>query len=556
MSALRTLVAAFNRCLSLRRAFACLVALSAIAIFPIHADEPTAAQCAHEAAKARDSGLIVRAWMLYSEAARLDPANSSYRTDRDALAPFARMLTQTGVETEQTPLKDLRAAAAAPPPQSPGFSYPAPGELERLAALRPPPKLKIADQRHSFELRGDEKTLYNRVANAYGVNVLFDVALDPKKDLRFEVTDLTFREVMEALTDVTTTFLFPVGEHTIFVARDDKIKRDRYEPEVALSVPLPNSVDAKALNDASTAVRSAIETQRLLLDGATRTIIIHDRLSKARIARSLLEALLQPRPQVNVGFELLSLDQSVDLHYGLSLPTSFPVISLGNTIGGFQNLISAPSGFTQFLTFGGGTTLFGLGLTSATAFATSSKSWTTTIYQGQVLAEDGQVATMYVGEQYPIATAFSTGLSGATSSVIPQTTEQELGVKLKVTPHILERGEVSLDVEAEYQTLGAVSLNSIPAINERTYKGSIVVSPGQWAVIAGIDSISRTVSRTGIPGLANIPFLHHVTAENTRSDQNSRLLVLLKPRLTSLPVTTASSPEFNYGSANGSRVLL
>src|SRR5580658_6547950 len=120
--------------------------------FALQGAEATASQLAREARKAQNAGLVVRAWMLYSEAARLDPANPAFRAERDALAPFARMLIQAGVQTEDNPLSELRAEAAN---EKSAFEYPAPGELERLGNLRPPPELRPRDERHSFEARGD-----------------------------------------------------------------------------------------------------------------------------------------------------------------------------------------------------------------------------------------------------------------------------------------------------------------------------------------------------------------------------------------------------------------
>jgi general secretion pathway protein D len=527
--------------------------------FALQGAEATAPQLAREARKAQNAGLVVRAWMLYSEAARIDPANPAYRTERDALAPFARMLAQAGVQTEESSLSELRGAAVNAPEEKPAFEYPAPGELERIGSLRPPPDLKPRDERHSFETRGDEKTLFHQVANAYGVNVVFDVALQPKANLSFSVSSVNFREAMEALTLVTNTFLFAAGDHTIFVARDEKLKRDQFEPEVALSIPLPDATDDKGLNDATTAVKGALESQRILLNGATRCVIIHDRFSKAMVARGLLEALIRPRSQVSVDFQLLSLDETVSLQYGLGLPTSYPVISLGN-LAHFQNIISAPSGFTEFLKLGGGLTTFGLGITNATVFATSSRSWTKEIYEAQVLAADGQPATLNVGEKYPIATALSTAPASAFPSVastpVAQTTQQDLGVKLKVTPHVMEDGEIALDVEAEYNSLGSLTLNSVPIIDQRIFKGSVRLLPGEWAVVAGMDAVTRTISRTGIPGLGDIPWLRSITAQNTVSSENSRLLIVLKPHLTRLPASAWLSPQFVYGSENGSRVLL
>ena len=51
-----------------------------------------AKRLAERARMARDEGEVVRAYLLYSEAARRDPAEPSYPASRDALAPTANLL--------------------------------------------------------------------------------------------------------------------------------------------------------------------------------------------------------------------------------------------------------------------------------------------------------------------------------------------------------------------------------------------------------------------------------------------------------------------------------
>lgn len=82
------------------------------------AADPTAAQLAREARKAQNAGLIVRAYMLYAEAVRLDPNNVSYLTNREALAPLAHMMAQAGFQSEQKNVDELLPAAANQPPSS------------------------------------------------------------------------------------------------------------------------------------------------------------------------------------------------------------------------------------------------------------------------------------------------------------------------------------------------------------------------------------------------------------------------------------------------------
>ena len=526
-----------------------------VAAAPMAAD-PTAGQLAREARAAQNAGLIVRAWMLYAEAARLDPKNVSYLTNREALAPLAHMMMQAGFQSEAGTAEQTRQAVAGEPAGPDVLEHPLLGETEQISQLRPPPELRPAPGLHSFDTTAKDKEIFQKVSAAYGVTVVFDPAFEAQAGIRFQVIDADFHGAMDALTSITDTFLFPISPTTVFVARDTPLKRDQFEPEVAITVPLPDSVDQKDVNEAANAVKGLLQSQRIILDGATRTVVIRERLSKATIARALLESLLQPRPQVAIDVELLSLNESTNMHYGLSLPTQYPMVNFGKS-GGLNFIPTIPSGFTQFLTFGGGATLIGIGITSASAFAMTSKSWTKAIFEIQLNSTSGLPASLHVGDKYPIAQTLYTGPTAAGSGApFANTTQEDLGVVLKVTPHLLSEGEISLDVEVTYKSLGAMTYASIPEINEQTFKGSVRLKQDEWAVIAGLDADTKTLNRTGIFGLVQLPYLNEILAENTRSDNSSKSLIVIKPRLSRLPPDPLQSPQFFFGGDNGRKVLL
>lgn len=522
------------------------------------AAEPSASQIAKLAREAEKTGLIVRAWELYREAARLDPSNTAYRLHRDLLEKKALLFIQFGVQTEDKTLDELKKEASSEPasPDSPAVEMPALDPFVPALNLLPPPKLQPLGGVHSFDSRGDEKALYAVVAKAFGFKVIFDPAFENKSNLQFNVDDVGLRDALEALTAATNTFLFPVTTDTIFVARDDQAKRTQFEPEVALTVQLPDAVDPKDVAEATTAVKGLLQSQRIMQDDIARTVVIRDRVSRAYIARALFESLLLPKPQVSLGFKFLELDESTNYHYGISLPTSYPVVNFGH-LNHFQSLLGIPTGFTDFLAFGGGATLFGVGIANTNLFAISSKSWTRTRYEGTVIAGNGQPATLHVGDKYPIAQALSSGYSqGGGVQVVPQTTQEDLGISIKATPHIFSSGDVVLDLEISYRTLGTLVLNTVPEINIREYKGSVHLTEGESAVIAGMDAESLTVTRTGILGLADIPWVNQFLGENTRDREVSRTMIVLKPVVTRAPAYETVAPPIASGGENGERVLL
>ncbi|HEV2689509.1 MAG TPA: type II and III secretion system protein, partial [Bryobacteraceae bacterium] len=225
------------------------------------------------------------------------------------------------------------------------------------------------------------------------------------------------------------------------------------------------------------------------------------------------------------------------LSYGLTIPTAFPLVSFVKSR--FLNP-SIPAGFGQFLTFGGGASLVGIGITSAQLFANVAKSSATTLLNSEVVAMDGLPSTLHVGDKYPIITngyfGASTG-SGRVFTPPPTFNFEDLGLVLKVTPHVHGTDEVSLDVDAEFKLLGAGAVDGIPIISNRKYESKIRVRNGEWAVIAGLMSGSEARTITGMPGMTSVPFLR----SNKISTDHSETLIVLKPHLLILPPSESAT---------------
>jgi general secretion pathway protein D len=536
-----------------------IILLACLALSSLTAASRGAAQLAREAREAQNSGQLVRAYLLFAAAAARDPRNPTYRADRDALAPMAQLLTKAKVETA-TISADIKAAENVPgQPASESAIQSGPfRESNQAGALQTLPALKPNSSVHDFDLRGDEKLLFQDVTTAYGIRAVWDPELEAQTDLRFHIDQADFRTAMEALTAATRTFVFPIAEQAVFFARDTPAKRSQLEPSIQLSVPLPNVVDPKDLAETANAVRGALNLRAMAFDVGSRMVIVRDRVSRARIARSLLEALLLPRAQISIEVQLLTLDSDRSYHYGVALPTTFQLVDFGH-IGALRTILPKISNPMNFLAFGGGATLFGVGLADATIFAAYSKSFTSNLYNAIITVGNGQTANLHVGDKFPIPQSLNTGFQQAGGSIynpIGEVTLEDLGLVLKLTPHVNGDGDVRLDVEAEYKALGAQRINTVPAISQRQFKGNVMLREGQWAVLAGIDENTHAVSRNGLAGIAQIPGLNQVLSENTRDDKSEHTLLVLKPTITCLPMSSIISPQYLLGPIGGMRVLL
>ena len=520
-----------------------LIGLTALVLAPLclgAGPEPDAAQLFREGQKAEKAGQTVRAYLLYAEAAAKDPQSPAYWMHAQALRPAAMMAQpQSGAALgsktdEPDKATDTEIDSSLMGPIS---------EQELAEAKRhplPPPELKAAPGKKDFKLRGDSKSLFEQVAAAFNLLVVFDSAYQPVENVRFEITDVDYREAFRALQDATNSFVVPAADRLILVANDTVQKRQELDSTAAAVIPIPEPFTVQEVQEIGTGIRGTLEIQRLMIDTQRRLMLIRDRAWKVRAAEALIHDLMQPRTQVAIEIDIVTFDETRTSTWGIDLPTQFPLVSFGTLFHNLpKNVIgsSIPAGFANFLTFGGGASFMGLGLTSATLFATAANATATTQLKAEVVTTDGIAASFHDGDKYPIVTGNYVGSTIGQGSYVPppQFNFEDLGLILKVTPHVHGIDEISLEVSAEFKLLGATAIDGIPIIVNRKLESKVRLMNGEWAVIAGLITKSDMEKMSGIAGLSFIPFLR----KNTKEHDHSETLIVLKPHLLNLPPTEA-----------------
>jgi hypothetical protein len=476
--------------------------------------------------RAQKAGDTLKAYLLYARAAQLDPLNATYA--------FRRMALQSAAPLSPTPRlgPDPADETLGTALQSNGLLS---GELSGSELATPPPRLSGAPGKHSFDLRGEPQMILEKVAGAYGIQVIFDSAYQNPPPLRFHIDNAGYVEAFRALEAASDSFFVPLAERLAMVVRDTPQKRTELTPVMSLAVPIPERISVQEAQEIATAVQQTMEIRRISLDSARRVVYFRDAVSKVLAARQMFANLSRLRAQVEVDIEFLSVGNTSTLSYGLSLPTSATIVDFGTK---FLNHPAA-SGANFFALAGGGGTLLGLGIANAAAFATLSKASADTVLRAEIVALDGQPATLHIGDRYPVTTSsFSgggTGVGFQNAGFAPTIQFEDLGLVLKVTPAVHENSEVTLDVEAQFKTLGVGGSNDIPVIDNRQYQGKVRLKEGEWAVIAGLVTTSDSETPTGIAGLMNIPWIGHLFSHHTHVKESTQTLIVLKPHLVALP---------------------
>lgn len=496
-----------------------------------------------EARKAEKSGDSLRAYLLYSQAAGLDPKDAG---------SWPKALALQG--------RALEAAAAARKPDSAEPNEHRIPDLADIAAARymgPPIRLWPALGVRSFDLKGDSKTVCQQVLQAYGIDAVFDADLQPLPNIRFRLADVEFAEAADALSLATGTFLVPAGHKMAVVARDTPNKRQELEHTMAIAVPLPTTITVQEAQELARAVQSIMEIQKFGVDPNQRLAVIRDRESKVLPALALFDDLLRHRAQVTVEVELFEANETADLTVGLQFPTEYPLIALSRV---FNTNPIYPAGIANFVTFGGGASFLGLGLASSHLFANFAKSNGRSLKKAEIRGVEGQAMNFHLGDRYPVMTGGYFGdTGGATGTVYrppPTFNFEDLGVVLKLTPHVHGPDEMTLEIEADYKVLTGQALNGIPVIASRSFKTSARIGAGETAVIAGLMRASEARTLTGLAGLSNLPALGHLFRQEIRNKDSAQALLVIRPHIIDLPPSTLATRSVLTGTDSKPKIPL
>ncbi len=297
---------------------------------------------------------------------------------------------------------------------------------------------------------------------------------------------------------------------------------------------------------------------QIIADKATNTLVITAARDDYRVLEEVIKSLDVPRAMVYL--EALIMEVSVNKSFklgvewrGMAKTASSTGVFAGSgglssqtSPGGYSILTdptydsttgtataSFPSGFSLGVV-SSGITIGGVTFPSigAALQAIQQDQDIHILSTPQILTMDNEDAEIRVGSNIPYITRQDT----SSSTVAYSTYEyKDVGVTLKVTPHINEDGFVRMKIGQEVtslvsQTSGTSSVLA-PTTLKRAANTTVIVKDNTTVVIGGIIGDSSTNTNYGVPLLSKIPLLGYLFKSKSNVREQTNLFVFLTPRI-------------------------
>jgi general secretion pathway protein D len=318
----------------------------------------------------------------------------------------------------------------------------------------------------------------------------------------------------------------------------------------------------------------------IYVDPDTHNIVVSADAVTAEQISNVIANLDMPKPQVLIKVVFLEVDldnaSELGIEGGMVNNSGGLSQSAGNVLGlsGLNSVVtnfnalgqpmsSALSPGSSLASSGGFYQIVGSDFQATLkAVATSGKAQV--LSRPSVLARDGQLAQIVVGQSIylPTGVTFTSTGSGTTAFPIINGSYQNVGIILNVTPYIGDNNLVEMILQPQISSVDTSSQGQViaegggllgsspifaPNLDVRSADTVVVTPDAEPVVIGGLIGDDKSTSVTKVPFLGDIPLLGNLFKSTTKTDNKTDLLIFLTPHIVQAPEQLAPVPAMEKG---------
>ena len=447
-----------------------------------------------------------QAMVEYGVAAELNPASTII--DDELKTTRNKLRTRVAVAREgKTELQTLIDRTRDLPP--PGLDLP--------VNVRMPASLTFRE--------ASSRDVFATIARFGSIGIVFDTTFR-EVPVSVDLRNASLDDALNTVTAATRTFFRVTAPQTIVIVPDNPAKRREYEEEIIRTFYLSNA-DLKETLDL---LRVVLDARRVSPVTATNAITIKDTPEHIAAAARVISAIDKARPEVIVDVELLEVDRTRLLEYGLQ------IASPGSQ--GINGSVTPATGTTQTLTLRALKNLSQSDILFANLPGLyyrllKNDTNTRTLANPQLRSSEGIMASAKFGDRVPIPvttfTPFASG--GAPQQPITSFNYENIGVNIDITPRTHHDSDVTLQLNIAVTSISGQGFGGLPTFGNREIKNQIRLRDGETSMLAGLIRDDERKSLDGIPGLSDLPLVGKLFAHNQKTSNQTDIVLTLTPHI-------------------------
>jgi general secretion pathway protein D len=392
-------------------------------------------------------------------------------------------------------------------------NMPAPG-MDLPADVKLPGSLTFRD--------ASARDVYTVLARYAGVSVVFDPQFRDQP-VTIDLKSAPFEDALNSVSTSTRNFYRVTAPRAITIIPDTPAKRREYEEEVVRTFYLSNA-DLKETIDL---LRVVVDARRIAPIVATNAITIKDTPERVAAAARVISAIDKARPEVIIDVELLEVDRTRLLEYGLQIasPGSPGIDGVADvnrekyTFRDLRNLTQSDILLTN--------------LPGLYYRLLKTDNNTRTLANPQLRTSEGMPAQARFGERVPIpVTTFAPlATGGVNQQPITSFNYENIGVNIDITPRTHHDDEVSLALKVSVSSISGTGFGGLPTFGNREISTVIRLRDGETNMLAGLIRDDERRVLEGVPGLSDLPVIGRLFAFNRKETQETDIVLTLTPRI-------------------------
>jgi type IV pilus assembly protein PilQ len=277
------------------------------------------------------------------------------------------------------------------------------------------------------------------------------------------------------------------------------------------------------------------------VDDRTNILIVKDIPRNIGLAKNLVKSLDTKTPQVLIEARIveanLSFQKDLGISWGFLTQTGTDkkkTFSTGGGTGGTSTLRGTDVGTRPLVNLpvvGGGileflfTSEYGLKNLDVAISAYENKGDAKVISSPKIATLDNKEASVEQGLRIPYTKMTAEGT--------PTEDFLEANIKLTVTPHVTSDGHIKMNIKVKKDEpdYGRTSTFGTPSINKKEAITEVLVKDNGVVVIAGIYTIKKGETTTGVPLFSKIPVLGWLFKKESKTNETTDLLIFISPRI-------------------------